>query len=88
MTWNYRIIKHVQDDEVYYGVHEVFYNANRQPSGYSVQPVFIVDEVPGESHLLACRDVIAKILDGVNKPVLEEKDFPEPMDIEDFLKEA
>jgi len=30
MTWNYRIVKREMDGELYYGIHEAYYNKRRK----------------------------------------------------------
>ena len=46
MTWNYRLVKHVDSrtKSVWYGIHEVFYNSEGKPCGMTENPVDIIGE--------------------------------------------
>lgn len=35
MEWNYRILAHREDTEIYFEIHEVYYDANGKPEGYA-----------------------------------------------------
>lgn len=44
-TWNYRLMKHENDKgEVFYGVHEVYYDENGDIEGWSEESVSPVKE--------------------------------------------
>ena len=38
MSWNYRIMRHEVDGEVWYGVHEVYYDVNGEPRLWTEKP--------------------------------------------------
>lgn len=38
MSWNYRVMKHVEDEVTWYGIHEVFYNDKDQIVAWSKEP--------------------------------------------------
>ena len=46
MTWNFRLVKHINRKrrQVWYSVHEVFYNDTGQPMGMTQDPVSIDGE--------------------------------------------
>lgn len=39
MTWNYRILKHTQPDQILFGIHEVFYDPNGSVVGWTKEPI-------------------------------------------------
>jgi len=39
MSWNYRIIRHETNDEVWYAVHEVYYDKDGTLNGWTEDPV-------------------------------------------------
>lgn len=62
MSWNYRIIAH----EGYYAVHEVYYNSDKKPNGYTKNPVSLWDE-----DIDGINIIIENILSDISKyPVL------------------
>lgn len=42
--WNYRILAHEYKDEVYLEIHEVYYDDNGNPNGYSERPSPVCSE--------------------------------------------
>lgn len=48
MTWNYRVIKHVDTSETLYSIHEVYYDENGKPKMVSNEPVSVIGETPQE----------------------------------------
>ena len=73
MNWNYRILAHLEGDEVYLQVHEVYYNKIGTPIGYNETPKSIggldVNEINWE---------ICDIQKSVKKPILwADNRFPE-----------
>lgn len=67
ITWNYRVLKTVvSEDEVYYSIHEVYYQGDKIHS-YSEYPIEPLGDTLAE--LLIDIDNIKKALD---KPVLQE----------------
>lgn len=71
MSWNYRIMKHVgrsPNNEEYLGMHEVYYDKDGKPNGYSSEPSFI-----GEN-LDELKWVLERMGEAVAKPILTEAD--------------
>ncbi len=72
-TWNYRILAHKYDKEIYFQVHEVYYDEYENPNGYTKNPISIggtdIKEITWSlNKILACR----------KKPILwAGKQFPE-----------
>ena len=44
MGWNHRILAHKHKDEVYLQIHEVYYDENGKPYGYTENPISIGSE--------------------------------------------
>ena len=42
MTWNCRIMRHVSDGEVWYGIHEVFYENGKQTISWTESPLRVL----------------------------------------------
>lgn len=71
MTWNHRILASEHKGEVYYQIHEVYYNDNGTPNSYTKNPITIgSDDIEGIKWQL---EHIPKCLE---KPILSVKDFP------------
>jgi hypothetical protein len=67
LTWNYRIIRHVDPEGEWYGIHEVYYDDQGQPHSLTANPVPIDAETPEE---------LRRLLDeAFEKPVLNYDDF-------------
>lgn len=39
MHWNYRVVKYDRTDEVYFQIHEVYYNEKNEIEAYTENPV-------------------------------------------------
>lgn len=48
MTWNYRVIRHVENREEYFTVHECYYDNNGEPEMISTEPVYPYGSTPEE----------------------------------------
>lgn len=66
MSWNYRVVKHEDEHEVWYGLHEVYYDEEHNPDGFSEKPIdprgTTVEELRGDIDLM---------LQAFNRPVLD-----------------
>lgn len=72
MTWNYRILAHKDKNEWFFEIHEVYYDNNGKPEGYTENGV----SVGGES-LKGIEWTLDKMKECVNKPILLAGDkFP------------
>lgn len=71
MSWNHRILARKHKGEVYYQIHEVYYDDNGKPNSYTANPITISsDDIEGIKWQL---EHISKCLD---KPILSLEDFP------------
>lgn len=71
MSWNHRVLAHESKGEVYYQVHEVYYDDNGKPNGYTANPITISgDDIESIKWQL---EHISKCLE---KPILSLKYFP------------
>lgn len=72
MSWNYRIVKHRTRGEIWYGLHEVYYNKKGEMNLWAPEP-----EVVGDSVLDLVATLAAMIRDATkDAPVLKEKEMP------------
>ena len=72
MGWNHRIMATEYNGEVYFNIHEVYYDENGTPSGYTENPI----SVGGES-VKSIRWTLNKMKECLKKPILYGDDrFP------------
>ena len=45
MSWNHRVLAHQCKDEVYLQIHEVYYDKNNNPDGYSEKGIVAGDDI-------------------------------------------
>lgn len=70
MSWNYRVIKRNYDGVEKFGIYEVYYNENDEPTSCTKNPV------PIESfNLKELEEDIDKIREALSEPVLNYKKF-------------
>jgi len=67
MSWNYRVVKFTEDED-YYEIKEVFYDADGKPVGYS-------DAVCGSDTYEGLFKCMSMMQSAHAKPVLEEEVF-------------
>lgn len=77
MTWNHRVIRKIQkrettDDDVYLGIHEVFYDENGVPNMVTVDAV----EVGGDD-LKGLAQTLEWMRKSLSQPILDYTDFEE-----------
>ncbi len=75
MSWNYRILKHVDDAGIFkahypdgiiwYGIHEVYYDKNGEPDSCTEKPCDVVQE-----DLNFIKTDLKMMLEATSKPVL------------------
>lgn len=71
MGWNYRILAHKNGDEIYFQIHEVYYDKDGKPNGYTENGSMV--------YAYSLNDitwVLDKMKDCANKPILLAYDFP------------
>lgn len=70
MSWNYRVLKHEEvGADVYYGIHEVYYDSDGKPARYSAKPMI------AEESILDLRVALDRMSDAIGKEVLTYRDF-------------
>jgi hypothetical protein len=73
MSWNYRVFAHQYNDEVYFKVHECYYDTRGNPSSYTTNPITIEADNLEDIEL-----EIARLQSAIHRPVLWYGDkFPE-----------
>lgn len=70
MTWNYRVIYHDNEEEPWYGIHEVYYDNEDNPQACTKNPTSITGETYSE-----LQDDISKRIDSLRKPTLSISTF-------------
>lgn len=71
MSWNYRVLAHKQFDEIHFYIHEVYYDKDGKPDGYTERPVIVnSDSIKG------MRWVTNRMKEALSKPILKIWDFP------------
>jgi hypothetical protein len=70
MSWNYRITKHTDKGEEWYGIHEVYYDKDDKPEMISENPIaahgLTVDEIKSDLDMMRSAFV---------KPIVNYEDF-------------
>lgn len=73
MSWNHRILAHDTDGEIYLQIHEVYYDKEGVPDGYTMNAI----AVSGED-LDSIKWTLDKMKECLEKPILWAGDkFPE-----------
>jgi hypothetical protein len=78
MSWNHRVLatEHEMSDgrvEVYLQIHEVYYDKNKKPNGYTANPITI-----GGDDLDSLNWTVDRIKESLSKPILwGDERFPE-----------
>jgi hypothetical protein len=79
MTWNYRLMAHKDGDDLYFEIHEVYYEKNI-PVKYSASPISV-----GAHSLSGVRECLNKMYEVLVQPVIWAGDrFPEDVDPKEF----
>jgi len=71
MSWNYRILAHKHKDEMYFEIHEVYYDDKGNANGYSANGISV-----GAGSLEGINWVLNKMKECADKPILLADDFP------------
>ena len=71
MSWNYRLLAKEYKGDVYYQIHEVYYDDNGKPNGYTANPITI-----GSNDIEGIKWQLEEITKCLDKPTLSVKDFP------------
>lgn len=70
MSWNYRVIRHVKNNEEFYHVHEVYYDDNGTPTMVSTEPI-----APYAESVEDLKWVLERMLEALDKPILDYEYF-------------
>lgn len=70
MTWNYRIIKHEENGETYYAIHEVYYDKNGKPEAVTKESIAAQDDTPE-----GIKQQLEWMLLALKEPTLNYEDF-------------
>ncbi len=70
MTWNYRIVRRFYHEFLGYGLHEVYYDNDGNPSSMTVDPIISVDEEEGPAGIISSLE--RALDDAKNRPVFDE----------------
>jgi len=71
MSWNHRILAHKDEEEMYFQIHEVYYDENGTANRYTKNGVSV-----GAESLEALNWVLEKMKECAKKPILLADDFP------------
>lgn len=72
MSWNYRVLASEHEGEVFFEIHEVYYDKKHNPTSYTENPVSI-----SGSNLEEVKWVLEKMNESLDKEVLWKGDeFP------------
>jgi len=72
MGWNHRVLAHKYQEKIYFEIHEVLYDENGIPNGYTAEPVTI-----GSEDIKGMRWTLNKMKECLKKPILwAGDDFP------------
>lgn len=68
MTWNHRVVKVTEGDELFYGIHEAYYHKGEgEPYAWTDEPVAPIGETLDE-----LRIELERMLAALDKPVIEQ----------------
>ncbi len=65
--WNYRVMRHVVEDEVIHSIHEVYYDENGKVNGWTQEPIF----VSSTEGIEGLRWQLVEMEKATSKPVLD-----------------
>jgi len=72
MSWNYRILAHEYNKEIYFEIHEVYYNKDGKPDGYTAEAISV-----GGEDMRSITWILNKMKGCREKPILWSGDkFP------------
>lgn len=71
MTWNHRVLRHVKEsDDVWYGIHEVFYNDKGEPDSCTEHLMKPMGASPEE-----LKQELELMVKSIEKPILDYEYF-------------
>lgn len=69
-SWNYRVVKRLENGEWTYSIHETYYSAQKKEEAITESPVQVSAET-----LADLRWVLERMLQALDKPLLNYDDF-------------
>lgn len=73
MSWNYRVLAHEYHDELFFAIHEVYYNEDGTPDGCTQNAIGVAGENPD-----GLKWTLNRMKEALKKPVLWGGDrFPQ-----------
>ena len=73
MGWNHRVLAHEDGEDMYFEIHEVYYNEENIPNGYTENGVSV-----GAENIKGIKWVLNKMNECADKPILYAGDkFPD-----------
>jgi hypothetical protein len=73
MSWDYRVVRHIDKDDVSYAIHEAYYDDEANPDKATSITQCAID--PTGATLEELQEELAHIRLALDKPVLNFKDF-------------
>jgi len=71
MSWNHRILAHKDGEGMYFQIHEVYYDDDGKPDGYTANGASV-----GAESIKGINWILDKMKKCANKPILLADDFP------------
>lgn len=75
--WNHRVLRRTHDGEVMFSIHEVYYDEDGNPVGWTVEPVGVTGDTwkeAGEAWMLMHKAFDRPVLDVVDDKLVERTD--------------
>lgn len=71
--WNHRLLASESNGELFFSIHEVYYDKNGSPEGYTKNPIYV-----GAENVDGVKWVLSKMMKCLQKPILWSGDrWPE-----------
>lgn len=71
MSWNHRLLAKEYKGDVYYQIHEVYYDNKGNPNSYTANPITI-----GSDYIEGIKWQLEEITKCLEKPILSLNNFP------------
>jgi hypothetical protein len=72
MSWNHRVLVHKDGDDIWFSIHEVYYDEKETPESYTSNGVSV-----GGNSIKDLSWTLDKMKKCLNKPILSLENFPE-----------
>ena len=71
MSWNHRVLAHKDGDDIWFSIHEVYYDKDGKPNNYTANGVSV-----GGNSIKDLSWALDKMKECLNKPILSAENFP------------